>query len=265
VYTTAGGQVINGTRAPLGPAFGSDGWFINMANSNYNALQTTMRYASGRTEFLAGYTFSKSIDNSSGATDQINPVNYRLSRGLSNFNMTHNVVASYGYELPFDKVFGANRFSSGWQLSGIVRLATGQPITLWELDDKSLLGTYFTGMTFYTADTPNYTPGDLQFNNPRSGKPYFNTALFTPDNLGQLGTANRRFFHGPGLNNFDMALHKEVRLTESMIVQFRAEFFNVFNHAQFIEPTGNIDSSSFGIVTKARDPRIGQLALKFLF
>jgi hypothetical protein len=76
----------------------------------------------------------------------------------------------------------------------------------------------------------------------------------------------RRYFSGPGIYNFDMALLKDTKITESMQVQFRAEAFNVFNHAQFTNPSGNIDNTGvFGFVTSARDPRIMQLALKFLF
>ena len=83
--------------------------------------------------------------------------------------------------------------------------------------------------------------------------------------MGQLGTSNRQFFHGPGLNNWDLALHKNIQLTESKTLQLRGEFFNAFNHAQFVNPTGNFLSGTFGVVTGARSPRIGQVALKFLF
>jgi len=78
----------------------------------------------------------------------------------------------------------------------------------------------------------------------------------------------RRYFSGPGIYNFDMALLKDTKITESMQVQFRAEAFNVFNHAQFMNPSGQVDNSGqggFGFVTGARDPRIMQIALKFLF
>ncbi len=95
--------------------------------------------------------------------------------------------------------------------------------------------------------------------------PYFNTPLFTPEKLGQTGNANRRFFHGPGLNNWDMILQKNFNFTESKIVEFRAEAFNIFNHAQFQNPQGSIDSVTFGQVTAANDPRILQLGLKFHF
>ena len=266
-YTTTSGTVVNGTRAPFGPAFGSDNWYINIGNSNYNALQANLRHTSGRLEMLAGYTYSKSLDNASGFGDQINPFDYSLSRSLSAFDMTHNFVFSYHYELPFDKLFPANawsnRLAKGWELTGVTRFTTGLPVTLVEVDDLSLSGTAFAGNN--PVDTPNYTQGNLQHNNPRSGRPYINTALFTTETLGQLGNARRRFFHGPGLNDFDMGLLKNLPLTESKSFQFRFEFFNIFNHTQFMNPNGNINSGAFGLVTQARDPRIGQVAMKFYF
>ncbi len=265
VYTRANGQVINGTRYPLGNAFGSNGYFMTIGNSNYNSLQVTLRHNAGPLELLAGYTWSKSIDQSSGWGDQINPLNYRLSRSLSSFDVPQNFVVSYHYELPFNRLFKSNRLTSGWVLTGITRFATGLPVFLTESDDNSLLGTNYTGPNGNGVDTPNYTPGNLQFNNPRSGLPYFNTSLFSKEGLGQLGTANKRFFHGPGIANWDMALLKDTHLTENKLLQFRFEFFNIFNHAQFLNPPGDILNGSFGYVTQAADPRIGQVALKLVF
>ena len=110
-------------------------------------------------------------------------------------------------------------------------------------------------------------PGNLNLGHrPPSTQPYFNTGLFSQDALGQLGNSNRRFFHGPGIINFNTALVKNTPITEEISTQFRAEFFNVFNHPQFENPGGNISSAStFGIITSAGDPRIGQLALKIIF
>ena len=83
--------------------------------------------------------------------------------------------------------------------------------------------------------------------------------------LGTFGTANRRFFHGPGFNNTDFGVSKRTTIREKLAFDLRIEFFNIFNHAQFISDagTGNISGSSFGIITKARDPRIGQVSAKF--
>ena len=267
-----GPQSETGDVRALGGAFGSLGWYANIGNSSYNALQTTLRHTSGRLELLAGYTYSKSLDMSSGLGEQVNPFNPSLSKSLSAFDMTHNFVLSYSYQLPFDKVFRGRRGSKGWVLSGITRFTTGLPVTLMENDDNSLLGTANTGPNSNTVDEPNYTPGPLRISDPRkcinnpNCAPYFNTSLFSLENLGQLGNARRRFFYGPGINSFDMALLKDFHLTESKSFQFRFEFFNVFNHTQFNAPDGNIDDTGlFGFVASSAPARIGQVALKFVF
>jgi hypothetical protein len=108
-------------------------------------------------------------------------------------------------------------------------------------------------------------PGQLNITDPRSRKPYFNTSLFSPEPIGQLGTSSRRFFAGPGLNNWDIALLKDTAIKEGMNLEFRAELFNAFNHAQFGEPDGNVNSTTFGLITTANPPRIMQLSLKLLF
>ena len=94
---------------------------------------------------------------------------------------------------------------------------------------------------------------------------YFNRSLFAQEPLGKLGTSSREFFHGPGLNNWDLSVQKDIRLTESKRLELRGEFFNAFNHAQFGNPTGNFLSGAFGVVTSARSQRIGQVAAKILF
>jgi carboxypeptidase family protein len=276
VYTTASGQVINGTRAPFGINFASDGLFVTSGNSNYNSLQVNWRHTSGRAQTLLGYTFSKAIDDSSAYGEQFNPVNARLSRGLSAFDATHNFVFSYNYNLPLDKLGGPKRLTNGWAVSGITRFSTGLPVTLIETDDHSLLGTSGTGPIPLPVDTPNFAGGSLGIRDPRSSPnhTYFNTALFSASAIGQEGTANRRFFHGPGTNNWNVAFLKDTHLTERLDLQFRAEFFNIFNHAQFGQPDGRLSqsgpnlnniNSNFGTVTTAADPRIGQLSLKLNF
>ena len=89
-------------------------------------------------------------------------------------------------------------------------------------------------------------------------------ALIGPD-CGSFGTANRRFFHGPGINNTDLGLQKLIPVTESKSFEIRGEFFNIFNHAQFANPSGDISSDSFGNITSARAMRIGQLSAKFIW
>jgi len=270
VFTTASGSVINGTRGPLGPSFGSNTNQATIGNSNYNALELSLRHTSRRLELFAAYTYSKSIDQSSSLGEQVNPVDPSLSRAVSAFDMKHNFVASYSYQIPFEHLFhAANRWTEGWALSGITRFSSGFPVTLVNLGDNSLLGAEPNGINNFGVDEPDFTSGPLHLNgNPRNGQPYFNTALFSLQPLGMPGTSARRFFYGPGLNNHDMALLKNLKLTESKSLQLRLEAFNVFNHAQFFGAgavDGNINSSTFGQVLSAGPPRLLQVGAKFSF
>lgn len=270
-YTNASDEVVHGTRGPLGSNFGAMTAQRTIGNSNYNALETNLRYAGQRTNLLLSYTYGKSIDQASNIGEQINPVDPRLSRAISSFDLRHNFVASYKYELPFDRLFRhSNRLTEGWSISGTTRFSTGFPVTLYDNSDNSLLGTLGNGVNNDLLDTPRFTPGSLQINtNPRNGRPAFNTALFSTEQPGQLGNARRRFFYGPGINNFDMQLTKTVRLTESKSLDLRIEGFNVFNHAQFYGPAsvdGEVNNTAtFGHIVSAADPRLVQLAAKFSF
>lgn len=268
-FTTASGQTVE-ARQHLGPSggsnFGSLGWYRTMGGSSYNALESSVQYSANRSTVLASYTFSKSLDVSSAPTEQVMPLNPKLEWALSAFNVAHNFVASYSYDLPFEKVFHhPNEATRGWVISGITRFSTGFPVTIAENDDRSLIGNTSVGPTG-SADEPNVAPGKiLAQTNPRKGGTYFNTSLFSFEQLGQFGNAKRRFFSGPGTDNWDIALAKSVHFNESKYLDFRFEFFNVFNHAQFLTPSGLINSGSFGVVTNAGDPRIGQVAAKFYF
>jgi hypothetical protein len=269
-YVTSTGAVYNGTRGPLGSNFGSDANQATIGDSNYNALQVTLRHSSRRLTLLAGYTFSKSQDDASNVGEEVNPFNQSLSKALSAFDVKHNFVVSYNYQLPVERLFRAsNRWTEGWELSGITHFSSGLPVTLVNYGDNSLLGAEPNGINNFGVDEPDYTGAALELNsNPRNGKPYFNTSAFTENALGSPGTARRRFFYGPGMDNYDMALLKKVQLTESKSLQFRLEGFNLFNHAQFFGPQavdGNIDSSTFGQVISAAPPRLMQLGVKFLF
>ena len=269
-YVTSMGHAYVGTRAPLGSSFGSNANQATIGNSNYDALQIILRHGSKRLDVLAGYTFSKSEDDSSNVGEEVNPLNPLLSKALAAFDVKHNFVASYNYRLPLDSLFRAsNAFTRGWEISGITHFCSGLPVTLINYGDNSLLGSEPNGVNNFGVDEPNYTPGRLDLNhNPRNGQPYFNTALFGENALGMPGTAKRRFFYGPGLDNYDMALLKNVYLAESKSLQFRLEAFNAFNHTQFFGPQsvdGNINSPTFGRVLEANSPRIVQLGAKFIF
>ena len=270
VYVTASGQVINGTRGPLGSNFGSDTNQSTLGNSNYNALEVTLRHTSRGLTFLAGYTFGKSEDQSSNLGEEVNPFNTALSKALSAFDVKHNFVVSYNYQIPFERLFHArNRWTQDWELSGITHISTGLPVTLVNFGDNSLLGAEPNGVNNFGVDEPDFAGGSLGLNhNPRNGQSYFHATLFSENALGTPGNAQRRFFYGPGMDNYDIALLKNVLLTESKSLQFRLEAFNAFNHAQFFGPQsvdGNIGSSTFGQVINAQPPRLVQTGVKFLF
>jgi hypothetical protein len=219
---------------------------------------------------------------SSSLSEQLDPYDYRATYAPSAFDIRQNFVISYQSELPLDRLFDArNRLTMGWSISGITRFSTGFPVTFYNDDDTSLYGTQPDGVNPYGVDLLNYTPGPLQLNsNPRNGQQYFNTSLFSSPALGELGNSNRRFFYGPGINNYDIALLKTTRITESKAIQFRLESFNTFNHAQFygpasvqgdisvpqqLDPTTGRCTSGFGCVVSAASPRLLQGGLKFLF
>ncbi|AXC11697.1 Oar protein [Acidisarcina polymorpha] len=269
VYGTRSGQ-NNGARVGDGENYGENTSDSSIANSNFNALESTLRYRRGGSQLLLSYTFAKSIDQGSNIGEQLNPIDPRQSRAISAWDQRHTFVGSYTLALPIESIFrSSNRLTSEWSLSGTTRFATGFPVTLTDNSDNSLLGTLGNGVNNYLLDTPQQLPGPLRINtNGRNGRSAFNVALFPVENLGQLGNARRRVFHGPGIDNYDMALKKSVHLTESKYLEFRAEAFNVFNHAQFYGPTAvdaQVQDPNFGHIVNAAAPRLMQLAAKFNF
>jgi hypothetical protein len=210
------------------------------------------------------------MDTSSFIGEQINPTDPNATWAPSAFDVRHNFIASYNYELPFDRMFKKhNAWTTGWAISGITRLSSGFPVTLYNDTDSSLLGTFGNGVNNPLLDTPSYTPGcDLKLNSDPSKGDYFNTACFSIPPLGQLGNAPRRFFYGPGMINTDLTLLKNVSLGKRHAVQFRFEAFNVFNTAEFYgggAVDGNVSSSTFGQIVRAAPPRLVQLAVKYSF
>jgi len=266
--------------------YGSNNTYtFTTSNSIYNAAEITVERKANDFTFLAAYTFARGLDDSSAFNDLVNFANPKLSRGLSSSDITHNFVASYVWAIPLDRAFSnaPKRLTQGWQVQGITRFSTGFPIQMNQaLGDASLSGNSAT-------DMPNLI-GKVQTLNPRNANPdcptldntgcYFipPAAADASNNfgclptfgafvqncaLGTFGTANRRFFHGPGFNNTDFGILKRTTIHENYAFDLRIEFFNIFNHAQFMNPGGNISDSSFGIVSNARDPRIGQVSAKF--
>ena len=272
-YTSASGQVYTGTRVGLGPNYGADAAQKTIGNSNFNALESSVRLTFGaRSTALLSYTYSKSIDQASNLGEQINPLNERATRVISSWNLPQNFVASYNYVLPIDQwLHRRNRLTEGWSIGGTARFSSGFPVTLSDVSDNSLLGTLGNGINNQILDTPQVVAGQpLQLNtNPRNNPYAFNANAFAPEALGQLGNAARRSFQGPGIENFDVRISKSVRLLrESQSLDIRVEAFNVLNHAQFYGPTavdGVVNDPNFGRIVSAASPRLIQVAMKVYF
>jgi hypothetical protein len=257
-------------RTRFGPAFGSVELQRTIANASYNSLEATLVHRSHGMDLLASYTFSKSIDQSSGLPEPVNPVNPSLSRSLSAFDLRHNLVTSFHYELPAPNTTGPlHAMSSGWSVAGIARFTSGLPVTLFNNNDTSLLGTIPNGINNNGVDTPSWSGRSLSLRtNPRGGAAVFDASELTLPALGTMGNARRRFFSGPGMENVDATLSRSFHLSDTRIFEIRAEAFNLANHAQFFGAAaveGNISSGSFGQAVSAMAPRLAQLALRYRF
>jgi len=252
------------------PVFSSVFAQDTIGNSNYHSLQASLekRFSHGLQLQLA-YTWSKSFDYGSSFEDILNPLDFRRSYSLSQFDARHRLVLSYYWQLPIPQVRGfAGVLADGWALSGITTLQSGFPIRIFSSADNELQNSY----DFLLPGEPDLVAPFKTLNPRGPGHLAFDTSSFaTPANLGVIGNSPRTLCCGPGINNFDVALLKETKLKEPMRAQFRAEFFNLVNHAQFLNPitypgaSGDFASGTFGEVVRARDPRLVQLALKFIF
>ncbi len=268
VYGTLVGAIDNQTISPNyhnstgGPvvAFAESEYVQNSGNSNYNSLQVSAERRARDVTYLLSYTYSKSLDDVGALWDPRDPLrNY----GQSSWDMRHNFVASYNWNLPFVHFLGPHRYSDGWHITGISRFNTGFPVTLASTGDAAL--------TNIGLDYPNQV-APLQKLNPRAlGHAYFNTSAFA-SNLscgfevcGVTGSAKQYLFHGPGTINTDMGVEKDTKITERTALNLRIEMFNVFNHANFTDVIGNANSSQFGQATNTASARIGQISGKFIF
>ena len=264
-------QPINGGARPFPSLSSSDPFRPNATlnniiqiegtgNSSYNALWLTAnkRFSRGF-QFNASYTFSKSIDynslNSQGVVIQ-DSYNVRGSRGLSDFDARHRVVFSGIYELPFH----GNRLVDGWQLSSIVQSQSGNPVNI-VINNAGFTGTNNTVRPDVTGPieilgTPNR---------------WFDISPFVVP-VGRFGNLGRNVVIGPGFNNVDFSVIKKTKLTETQLIEFRWEVFDLFNHANFGQPGRVVGTANFGQITNTRfatgdsgSSRQMQFALKYKF
>jgi Carboxypeptidase regulatory-like domain len=237
------------------------------ANSSYNSLQVAAekRFSHGVT-LSANYTWSRSIDEVSYQTDLcginiINPYNVREYRGVSDFNVPHRFVLNYLWQLPSPKQGLKRALFGGWETSAILNWQSGFPLNISSGGDYSFSNPARGNDQAQVITTPHYTHGST--NNKITQ--WFTTSAFTAPADNTFGNAGRNILIGPGTFNIDFSAHKVFSFGERYQLQYRAEFFNFLNHPQFYNPDTTLSDSTFGQITSARDPRIIQMALKFLF
>jgi hypothetical protein len=253
----------------------------NDGSTDYNALLVSLRHRFNHgVTFGVSYTWSHNIadfvDNLTGGSTPANAYNYSLERGNSPFDVTHRFVGYGTWAIPVGKggkvLAGDNlagRLIGGWQLNTIVTLETGTPFTVTATDQSrtgpshanraNCIGDAFSGAT----SDPSKFVG--------TGAPGFfiNPSAFAVPAVGTFGTCAPRSFHGPGIENMDFSLFKNFVITERARVEFRSEFFNAFNHANFQNPSSAFNPASLGSFGRSfstvTDPREIQFALKLYF
>jgi Carboxypeptidase regulatory-like domain/TonB dependent receptor len=265
--------------------YSSVGEIASIANSSYNAFQTSLRKRFGHgLSFLASYTWSHSIDdvssfNITGSASQPvagendlaqDPFNLAAERGRSMFDSRNRFVLSYQWNLPFwNRPTNWYQHALGnWQVNGIVTVMSGGPFTVFDSNDVSLQGTA-PEITGFSANRPSLIGNPN--NGPRTPQEWMNVNAFQqlqPDPLGRFqvfGNEGRNVVDGPGYADWDFSAFKNIPVSESKQFQFRAELFNLFNHTNLRLPVSDISSPNFGQIQQDVSPRVIQLALKFLF
>ncbi len=258
---TGGGCPADGV-----PVFSSIFAEDTIANSAYNAFEAMLekRFSHGL-QFQASYTLSKSMDDGSTFEETLNPFNYASSRALSLFNSHQRFVISYDWQLPIPEHQGvAGKLLNDWAVSGITQFQSGFPIRLDTENDNELIASIF----FLGTEAPQQVAPFQKLDPKKNGSFWFNPNDFQDPTLGQFNIGTQRSICcGPGLIDWDFAVHKKIAVTEDKYFQFRAEIFNIFNHTNFYNPDGHFSDgpTEFGKITQAQDPRLVQFALKFYF
>jgi hypothetical protein len=246
-------------------------------NSRYNSLQASLnKRLSHGLSFLAAYTWSRFFDQNSSADLQnslippgINPFDFRGMYAPSDNDAPQRFVFSYVYTLPVYR-FAPHfrRLTEGWKLAGITTFQSGFPIRVANSAEPSL--TCWSAVEVDDVpcwDRPNRVSGvPVAIGNPRTytlnGNPnyWFNPDAFSMAAPGTgIGNSSRNPLYGPGINNFDMALYKEIHLTESKYIQLRFETYNTYNHTQFAPGAYQAAYNIGGVVSDINDPRFGRV------
>ena len=263
--------------------FASAGLLVNATNSTYHAGQISLsrRFSTGA-GFQVAYWYSKSLDyvsslNLSGSAPQLiagendlpqNPFDWNAERAPSLFDARHRLTASFLYRIPgFKSARGAAKLLlDGWQVNGILTLGSATPFTVYDTTNVSLQGShpevtgFFSSRPDLVAD-PNAGESTVeQWISPQAFR-----RLNPATEAGRFGSSGRNIARGPGLGNLDVALLKDFAFNERSRLQFRAECFNLANHANFSLPVNDLASPTFGRILEAGSSRLIQFGLKLFF
>lgn len=281
----------NGDGAPVnfpnlfqypGDIWGNSGIQRTIGTSNYNSLQISAdKHLTHGLMFAASYTYSHSFDTGSSFEDvafqaagSFDPYG-RRSRdyGSSAFDARHRVTLVFSYEFP--KAHVVQPLLNGWRISGQTVAQTGFPVNLQDSNELSLVCSL--SYSFYACpDRPDIV-APVSYLDPRSSSTHqwFNPASFTDNAVGTLGNVGRGVVRGPGYWGTNFSVQKDTHVTESKFFQVRLEIYNLFNHANFANPVGDVAASNFGQITSLRPfvnsgpspegSRLVQLAGKFVF
>ncbi|HXJ96888.1 MAG TPA: carboxypeptidase regulatory-like domain-containing protein [Terriglobia bacterium] len=259
---------------------------FDRGNSRYDSLQVKAETKTSHGLYaLVGYTYSTNFDN--GLSDGLGSTNgavyyplpgaNKADKGLSQINLRHNFTASVVYDLPFGKgkhwgydwSGAANAVLGSWQINVIQHITSGFPIFMVNSFNTSGVNFQWNGAALNRPD--RVCNGRLSH---WTIQEYFDTSCFVPSATGELGNSDRTPLSGPGFVNTDFSLIKNIPLRETMALQFRAEFFNLWNTPQFAQPANNpsvgyvadVSAAGFGEITQTvNNPRLIQFALKLTF
>lgn len=279
---TADSSAAYAPRRPFPYVDTSIGWLRSNGFSNYNAGQIKVeQHLSHGVSAIVNYTYSHGLGNSSNANlgaqnndgfrDSHNP---QLEYGNLDFDVRQRFTAGYSWDLPIGQgmAFGGgsgkllDAVLGHWQLSGIVTLSSGTWFTVTDANAN-----------FANSDgqqRPNFVPGQKSSGKPCVSGTFFNTCAFVDPPLGSFGNVSLNSVNGPGNENWDSSILKTIPIHEAKRIELRGEFYNIFNHPNFLfaaagpQNSNNatvFGSSNFGFVTAARDPRQIQIGAKFYF
>ena len=271
-----GSKLSVDSRRLFAPYYGSISMDGQDVSANFNALEATLKKQSTWLNLTLAYTYSKSLDDvpQGGGNNDIGadspsalpwnfPGRHQFDYGPSGFDHTHRLVASYVWFLPALEHYNqlVHQVLGSWEFSGIGTVQSGGAFTVTAGKDMSQTGLLHDR----GVENPDVNPFLSGLCSTGKCVNYLNPAAFALPATGTFGTLGKDSFRGPDFVSWDMGFIKNIPFNESIRLQFRAEFFNVFNHTHLNNPVSGVSSSGFGTINGAGDPRIGQMALKLVF